>query len=168
MVALRNQLGKRRTALDLAESRKRQAEADATDQAERERERIRSLQAEKDSQELEFQRALQADQLRMNHELEMAKQEAESLRRLEKTRADALRKVSAQAPDGQETPRKVSGHSADGVRRWADVPPDDYGWLADAPASEIVARYRLSGKDPERQARTWKGYARERIEKEGA
>jgi len=85
---------------------------------------------------------------------------------LEKTRADALRKVSAQAPDAPEPPRKVSGQSADGVRRWSDIPPVDYGWLADAPASEIVARYGLSGKDPERQARTWKGYARDKREKD--
>ena len=87
MVALRNQLSKRRLAVELAESRKRQSDADARVGAERERERVRLLQAEKDRQELEFQRAMQTDQLRMAHELEMARQEAESARKLERVRA---------------------------------------------------------------------------------
>jgi hypothetical protein len=46
---------------------------------------------------------------------------------------------------------------------WSDVPESDYGWLADAPAGAIVERYGLSGKDPERMARTWKGYARGKL-----
>jgi hypothetical protein len=108
MVALRNQLSKRRQAVELADSRKRQADADARAQAERERERVRVLQAEKDRQELEFQRALQADQLRMAHALEMARLEAESARKLEKVRAvrvhSAVVALDVPAADAQSAP----------------------------------------------------------------
>jgi hypothetical protein len=49
-------------------------------------------------------------------------------------------------------------------RRWPEVSPDDYGWIAEASAKEIVTRYQLSGKDPQRTARQWKDYARKALE----
>lgn len=76
MVALRNQLGKRRQALELAESRARM-----------ERTRLSAADAEKGRMELEFDQKLKAEQLRFSHELEMEKQAAESARKLEKVRA---------------------------------------------------------------------------------
>ena len=63
------------------------------------------------------------------------------------------------SPDGW----KVAGKMQDTPRRWPEVSPEDYGWIAEASAKQIVARYGLSGKDPERIARSWKGYAREAI-----
>ena len=73
---------------------------------------------------------------------------------------------SGNSPDDAETSPdglKVAGKMQDTPRRWPEVSPDDYGWIAEASAKEIVARYGLSGKDPERVARSWKGYAREAI-----
>jgi hypothetical protein len=180
MVALRNQLSKRRASLELAESRTRQVEADHAARARADRDQQQQIQLELQRESLEHQRKMQADELRMKHELELKNQDADALRKLEKARADGLRRVSQQehwgqeseqkSPDAVQTLRMVSGLSAESIRRhpklgamWSDVPESDYGWLADAPAGAIVERYGLSGKDPERMARTWKGYARGKL-----
>jgi uncharacterized membrane protein len=103
MVALRNQLTKRRDALALAESRKRQAEADREAHARGERERQAQLQNEREREALAHQRALQAEELRMKHELNLRKLEEKA-----KKNAAKLPEVSRELPGLPETSAKVA------------------------------------------------------------
>lgn len=164
LVALRKHLSERLAALLKVQSGNREQAAQA-----------QARQEEIEREEREFARKLEEERLRQEHELRMAHQQAEDLRKLERERAKALRNVAGKSPDGAEGGRTVSGGGAEGVeqrpggvRRWADVPPDDYGWIAEAPVGEIVKRYGIGGKDPERMARTWKGYARDGLKKREA
>jgi hypothetical protein len=140
LVALRNQLHKRiKAGADL--TARIEAEAQHAD---------------------EFQRQMEVERMHLEHETDLKKIDADNLRKIEKIRADSLRKASAQTPDGSGAGQKTTGDIADGHRRWKDIPESDYEWIENAPAGDIVKKYGLSGKDPKRQARAWKEYARER------
>lgn len=151
MVALRNQLGKRRAALALAQVKQEQASAenqarqDAREQAER-----------------EHAWAMEQERLRLEHEENMRRIEEDSRRKIAKIESDGLRQVSGKAADGSGKAPEAPGEAPVTHLRWADVPPDDYRWIMDAPVGEIVKKYKLSGKDPERLARTWKQYAKQK------
>ncbi len=76
MVALRNQLGKRRAAVAVSEAQGRV-----------EQERLDALRVESERQLVEHERAMQAEELRLRHELAVRKLEAESAVKMEKVRA---------------------------------------------------------------------------------
>lgn len=153
MVALRNQLGKRRAALALAQVKREQASTEAQAQ-----------QLAHEQAEIEHARAMEKERLRLEHEENMRRIEEDSRRKIAKIEADGLRQVSGKAADGSGKPPETTGETPATRLRWADVPPDDYRWLSDAPVGEIVKRYQITGKDPERLARTWKQYARKGLE----
>jgi hypothetical protein len=132
MVALRNQLHKRRVAT-LASDR---------------------LAEERERQDREHAWKLDEERLRMEHEERLRKIDSQAALRRAKVDAESLRKSSDQSP-------AAAGEQPVGVRRWPEVPESDWKWIASAPAQEIVKKYRIQGKDPERQARTWKKYAKE-------
>jgi hypothetical protein len=154
MIALRNQLGKRlvrlSTKMEIDTAEKQKAEA---------------LALEREREEREFAHHLEEEKLRLAHETDLKKIEEENLRKIEKIRAETLRKAPAQSPDSSGGSQKVTGGAAASVRRWPDVPEGDWEWIIKAPVSEIVKRYGIQGEDPKRQARTWKKYAKEAIEK---
>jgi hypothetical protein len=157
MVALRNQLGKRMGRLIADEARKlRKAEEDEV-----EKRRV-------DEQQRAFAQHLEEEKLKLEHETELKNIEEESRRKIEKIHADTARKVAEQSPVRAGQGPQVPGENAVSVRRWPDVPVSDWSWVCDAPVSEIVKKYGLQGKDPERQARKWKEYAKEAIERRGA
>ncbi len=70
---------------------------------------------------------------------------------------------SGEAPVDAPEPVKPPEEQGPVYRRWDEVPESEWRWIVDAPASEVVGRYRLPGKDPARTAREWKKYARERL-----
>lgn len=92
---------------------------------------------------------------------------------LHKAAERKARRVAGGAPGGGsgsgETPEKPPeqapppGESGPVYRSWHEVPESDWQWITGAPASEIVMRYRLAGKDPARTAREWKKNARLKI-----
>jgi hypothetical protein len=170
-VALRNQLHKRRVAFAKIQDDAAERQASAERDAQSERERQASIELEREREQRAHAYAMEQERVRLEHETEMAKLEADNLRKLEKARADSARKASEmQRMTPENAPDKADG-SPDGkdiVRRWPDVSPDDYGWIVDAPAKEIVKRYKLTGKDPERVARSWKGYAKAAKPADGA
>jgi hypothetical protein len=171
MVALRNQLGKRLVTNNQAAEEQKQAE---------ERERLAAEKREAEALEhqrmmtreaLEHQRRMDEERLRLEHEERAQKIEAESRRKLEKLKADGLRRaaeesrrVSAETPEGSGDGRILSAESPAGHRRWSDIPASEYGWISEAPVGEVVKKYQITGKDPERLARTWKTYARDKKE----
>jgi hypothetical protein len=138
MVALRNQLGKRRAKITQAEIDQQQAGAESR----------------------AFEQRLEEEKLKLAHEAKLKRIEESSRLKIEKIKAEALRKVDGQSP---EAPEKKAGS----IRRWPEVPESDWEWIDQAPVGEIVRKYTILGKDPERQARTWKKYAREAIQKRG-
>lgn len=173
MVALRNQMAKRRMVLTNAKTRQDEQAADA-----------KARQDEIEREEREHKRRMEEERLRLEHEERLRKLDEQSRRKLAKIEADGLRKVSTRgadgsgkSPDGVGQSPDAAGQSPDGAGnspdvagdypatrlRWSDVSPDDYRWIADAHPADIVKRYKLTGKDPERLARTWKQYARERL-----
>ena len=154
MVVLRNQLHKR-----LAASK------DAVLERKQDDERNRAAAEKRESEEREHQWQMEQERLKLEHDENMKKIEADNLRKLEKIRADGLRKASAESPEPSGENPAVSGDEPVGHRRWGGIPESEYRWIADAPAGEIVKKYKLTGKDPERLARTWKKYAREGIKK---
>ena len=158
-VALRNQLEKRRIALDKRradlQARMLQQEPDARDAAQmrqaeerEERDRILALRLQREQDELEHQRQLAAEKLRQQHELRMEKIAAEDRRRA----AESFRGLSGEQPMGSGDDPGTSG----GIRRFSEIPESDYEWLRTAPVKEVVAKYKITGKDPDRTARTWK------------
>lgn len=166
LVGLRNHLGKRSAHLQEAGERQVQAEDEAKRQARADHERLFNLQVEREREERESARRLQEEKLRLEHEEKLAKIEAESRRKLAQVEAEIRRAVSAELesiPEIPGEPQAVSAHP----RRWADVPRSDWEWVSEAPVSEIVKKYQLSGKDPERTARQWKAYAKERLVSNG-
>lgn len=153
MVALRNQLGKRRAALALAQVKQEQVSTEAQAQ------QLAREQAERD-----HAWAMEQERLRLEHEARMRKIEEDSRLKIAKIGADGLRQASGKAADGSGKAPDAPGEAPAIRLRWADVSPDDYRWIADAPVGEIVKRYQITGKDPERLARTWKQYARKGLE----
>jgi hypothetical protein len=174
MLALRNQLGKQR--IELAQARSR---AEQTD------EQARAFQERLALDKIEHDRRMEQERLRLEHEENIRRMEEETRRKVARMEAASRRKVSGKSPDGGDNhpagPGNSpddgqnhpvgSGNSPDDVanqpdthRRWADVSPDDYRWIAESPVGEIVQRYKLTGKDPDRLARTWKNYARKGLE----
>lgn len=153
MVALRNQLGKRRAALALAQVKQEQVSTEAQAQ------QLAREQAERD-----HAWAMEQERLRLEHEERMRKIEEDSRLKIAKIGADGLRQASGKAADGSGKAPDAPGEAPATRLRWADVSPDDYRWIADAPVGEIVKRYQITGKDPERLARTWKQYARKGLE----
>lgn len=166
LVALRNHLGKRAVGLQEAGERQRQDEAEAKRQAQMERERLFALQVEREREERALAQKLQEEKLHLEHAEKLAKIEAEKLRKLAQVEAESRRPSSplhsaqggGQSEDAGE-PETVSATP----RRWPDVPRSDWEFISDAPVSEIVKKYKLSGKDPERTARQWKSYAKKGI-----
>jgi hypothetical protein len=65
--------------------------------------------------------------------------------------------VAGEMAEAAESNRVVAGGPV--YRSWPEIPQPERDWIAAATTGEIVARYRLQGKDPERQARQWKKYA---------
>jgi hypothetical protein len=166
LVGLRNHLGKRAEHLHKAGERQMIAEDEAKRQARADHERLFNLQVEREREERESARRLQEEKLRLEHEEKLAKIEAESRRKLAKVEAEGRRVVSAEPESIPETsgePKTVSTTP----RKWADVPRSDWEFISEAPVSEIVKKYQLSGKDPERTARQWKAYAKERLVSNG-
>lgn len=158
-VALRNQLYKRKLALDQRradlQARMLQQEQDARDaarmrQAEEreERDRILALRLQREQDELEYQRQLATEKLRQQHELRMEKIAAEDRRRA----TENFRGLSGEQPAGPGDDPGTSG----GIRRFSEIPESDYEWLRTAPVRDVVAKYKITGKDPDRTARTWK------------
>lgn len=150
MIALRNQMGK--TLASRAQARAQADQAAVTAQ---------TRQDEIAREEREHARRMDEERLRLEHEERMRKIEEDSRRKLAKIEADGIRQPSGKAADD-------AGHSPDAPAtrlRWSDIPPDDYRWIADARPADVVRRYNILGKDPERLARTWKAYARKGIEK---
>lgn len=113
MVALRNQLSKQRAAKELAESRKRQDEADQKERDRAARDRQMQLQNDREREALEHQRKMQDEELRMKHELNLKKLE-------EKSRKDTgkLHKVSETSTDSAETYQKVSESAQKHPETW--------------------------------------------------
>lgn len=160
MVALRNQMSKALAAS--AQAQARNNELTTTAQA-------RQDEIERENREHAWQ--MEQDRLRLEHEERMLKIEEESRRKLAKIEADGLRKASTAVADGSGQSPDAAGNMPDGAGqspvtrlRWSDVAPDDYRWVADAHPVDIVKRYKITGKDPERLARTWKNYARKGLE----
>lgn len=157
MIALRNQMGKTLTAR--AQNRAQADQAAVTSQA---------RQDEIAREEREHARRMAEQRLRLEHEERLRKIEEESRRKIAKIEAEGLRQVSGSGADASGKSSEGGGHSPDAPvtrLRWADVAPDDYRWIADAHPVDIVKRYQITGKDPERLARTWKVYARKGLEK---
>lgn len=153
MIALRNQMGKALAARLQARAQADQAAVTA-----------QTRQDEIAREEREHARHMDEERLRLEHEERMRKMEEESRRRIAKIEADGLRRPSGRVVDGSGQSPDDAGHSPDAPvtrLRWSDVSPDDYRWIADAHPADIVRRYKITGKDPERLARTWKGYARQ-------
>ena len=172
MVALRNQMGKRLQAMAEAESRRLEQESHERLRLLNEHNREMNVKAERERDERVHARRMEEERLRMEHDERLRKIEEGSRRKIAKIEVDGVRKVAGNSPDGGgklpedagKSP-EVAGKLPDTRLRWSDVSPDDYRWIVDAPVSDIVARYKLSGKDPERLARTWKVYARSTLDK---
>lgn len=73
MVALRNQLGKRRAMLAEEQARKRAQEEQALAHEQAERERLLALQVEQERAAREFEWKLKEEKLRQNHEIKLQK-----------------------------------------------------------------------------------------------
>jgi hypothetical protein len=174
MLALRNQLGKQR--IELAQARSR---AEQTD------EQARAFQERLALDKIEHDRRMEQERLRLEHDENIRRMEEESRRKLARMEVASRRKVSGKSPDGGDNHPAGPGNSPDDAgnqpeppgnspddvgnqpdthRRWADVSPDDYRWIAESPVGEIVKRYKITGKDPDRLARTWKQYARRELD----
>lgn len=69
-------------------------------------------------------------------------------------------KAPGEMPEPIPEPAPAPGEREPVYKSWHEVPESDWPWIANAPASEIVKRYRLAGKDPERTARAWKKNAK--------
>jgi hypothetical protein len=171
MVALRNQLVKRQVLSAEAEGLRKQAEERARLAAEQREAEALEYQRMMAREALEHQRRMDAERLRLEHEEHAQKIEVEGRRKLEKVKADTIRKaaeesriVSAETPEGSGDGRRLSADAPAGHRRWSDIPASEYGWIAEAPVGAVVKKYGLTGKDPERLARTWKQYARDKKE----
>jgi hypothetical protein len=162
MLALRNQLGKQR--IELAQAR---ARADQQD------EQARVFQERLSLDKIEHDRRMEAERLRLEHEERLRRMEEETRRKVARMETASRRKVAGNSPDGGENHPVNTGNSQDAPGtspatrlRWSDVSPDDYRWIVDAHPAEIVKQYNITGKDPERLARTWKNYARTGLEKQ--
>lgn len=155
-VALRNQLWKRLLKIE---------RLGQENQAERAKAEAQALERERE--ERAFAHHLEEEKLRQAHETEIKKIEEDSRRKIEKIHADSARKVTEQSPVGAGQSQQVPGDNAVTISRWPDVPDSDWEWVRDAPAIEIVKKYRIQGKDRERKARKWKEYAKEAIERRG-
>ncbi len=149
MIALRDHLYKRQVALE-----------DAQDRALRVAEDEKQRAAERETAEIEHAWQMDQERLRLEHEERMLKIEEESRRKIAKIEAGSIRKPSGVVTDGSGGPPDATDDHPETRLRWSDVSPEDYRWIVDAPVGEIVNRYKLTGKDPERLARTWKKYAR--------
>ena len=174
MVALRKHLGERLVALHRAESDRQLRALEEQRKAEATARELRAQAEEREREARQHAYDMEQQRLQLEHELRMGKLEAESLRKLEKAKAESLRGApeSGRSVAGGSPARAESaengGESPEMPRRWADVPAEDHRWVAEAPAKEIVARYKLSGKDPERTARTWKSYAKSALNEENS
>lgn len=113
----------------------------------------KEVEEKRQVEEREYQRKLEAEErehLRKANDEERARKHELKLKRL-----------SGKSPEGAESHREVAGEQEPVYRNWHEVPASEYGWIEQATTSEIVKKYRLRGKDPERQARNWKKYAKE-------
>ena len=155
MVALRNQMSKALAASAQAQARNDELTTTA---------KARQDEIERENREHAWQ--MEQERLRLEHEERMLKIEAESRRKLAKIESDGLRKASGAGADDSVQPPDDAGQSPVTRLRWSDVSADDYRWIVDAPVGEVVRKYKLAGKDPERLARTWKQYAKTALEKE--
>lgn len=70
------------------------------------------------------------------------------------------------SPEPKPEPVKPPVEQGPVYRSWHEVPESEWRWIVDVPASDVVKRYRLPGKDPARTARDWKKHARERLSAE--
>jgi hypothetical protein len=101
------------------------------------------------AEEREYQRKLEAEA----REYQRRVDEQERERRFELKK---LAKVSGEYPVSS---RKVAGELPETYADWRDVPESEYEFIRAHSPAEIVERYHLGGKDPERKARNWKTYA---------
>jgi len=93
-------------------------------------------------------------------------QRMETIRK-DKAEKKAARQASGKLPVSAGDHRKGSGggsgESGPVYKAWPEIPESEWPWIAQASAAEIVKKYRLHGKDPERTGRNWRTYALEHI-----
>lgn len=160
MVALRNQLGERRKMAAQQTARDFDLQQKREHQAANELARLQQAQADREREAREHAYALEVAEAQHRHELEFERQRAADARKLEKVSAAKSRIVAGDSPATIENHPEAAGT----IRRWDDVSPDDYPWIAGASPADIVTRYQVSGRDPERKARAWRNYAIEKLE----
>ena len=149
MVALRNQLGKRRAEMRAEEARTRQATAQEVERQREEQQRLVAYQAERERQEREFEQKMKAEKARQDHEFRLQKL-------AEKARKDA-EKVSESFEKVSETAEKVP-ETFGKWKDWRKVPESEKKVIATLESSEKVSE--LYGT-PEKTSANWLKNAQE-------
>lgn len=149
MVALRNQLGKRRAEMRAEEARTRQATDQEVERQREEQQRLVAYQAERERQEREFEQKMKAEKARQDHEFRLQKL-------AEKARKDA-EKVSESFEKVSETAEKVP-ETFGKWRDWRKVPESEKKVIATLESSEKVSE--LYGT-PEKTSANWLKNAQE-------
>lgn len=135
MVALRNQLGKRRTALNEARVKREQAAQTKREQDQAEKDRLLALEETVKAEEREFERKMKEEKLRLAHELKIKKMESSTTKNV----PERSEKVSK----GAETYPETYGKWSD----WRKVPQNVRELISKLKSAEEVSeRFGVSLK----------------------